>query len=86
MWPFKKKTPAPLEPADVVVYVRNDEIPMDANDVMTIAMSLVSNVNIWWGVTPPDFPYITERQYQALPQHCHPYFEPRRVSLPRYDI
>lgn len=86
MWPFKRKKAVLEENVDVLVYVRNDDIPMDANDVMVIAMSLASNINIWWGVTPPDFPYITERQFQALPQHCHPYFEPRHVSLPRTNI
>lgn len=56
-------------------------VNMEPNDVMLIAMSLANNLSWHWGVEPPDFPHITTRQYQALPERCRTYFVPRSVHL-----
>jgi hypothetical protein len=84
MWPFRKKAEQQLEPetVEVTVYVRDLMINMDINDVMLVAMALSNHISWFSGVAPPDFPYITERQYQALPERCQSYFVQRQVTLP----
>lgn len=84
MWPFRKKTEQ-LEPKtlEVTVYVRDLMVNMDTNDVMLVSMSLANNLSWYWGVASPDFPHITQRQFDALPERCRTYFVPRQVVLPR---
>lgn len=72
-----------LNPVEAVtVYVRNNEI-MDREDVVELAMRLSQNPPQHWGLTMPDYAFITERQYQALPMHLQALFSPKTFQPER---
>jgi len=70
-----------LEP--VTVYVMRDEADISARDVADLMGYLIHQIPVHVGITPPDFPCITERQFKRLPEHLQSFYQAREF-LPQW--